>query len=86
MDEATNWILHYSITRGGRDLVEHDDPAMRAPVLQAIEELARTSRTSTELWDECEVLLAETQWGWGYEKIGDGQFSQQCIVGRSSKS
>jgi hypothetical protein len=31
------------------DLVEHDDPATRAPVLQAIEELARTSRTSTEL-------------------------------------
>jgi hypothetical protein len=29
--------------------VEHDNPATRAPVLQAIEELARTSRTSTEL-------------------------------------
>jgi hypothetical protein len=29
--------------------VEHNDPAMRAPILQAIEELAKTSRTSTEL-------------------------------------
>jgi hypothetical protein len=28
---------------------------MRAPVLQAIEELARTNRTSTELRDEYEV-------------------------------
>jgi hypothetical protein len=36
-------------TRGRRDLVEHDNPTTRAPVLQAIEELARTSRTSTEL-------------------------------------
>jgi hypothetical protein len=33
----------------------------RAPVLQAIKELARTSRTSTEMQGECEVLLAETQ-------------------------
>jgi hypothetical protein len=38
-----------------------DDPAVRAHVLQAIEELTRTSRTSTELRDECEVLPAETQ-------------------------
>jgi hypothetical protein len=38
---------------GGRcDLLEHDNPATRAPVLQAIEEL---SRTSTELQDEYEV-------------------------------
>jgi hypothetical protein len=51
----------YTNSRGGRDLVEHDDLATRAPVLQAIEELARTRRTSTELRDECEVLLAETQ-------------------------
>jgi hypothetical protein len=29
--------------------------AMRAPVLQAIEELARTSRTRTNLQDEYEV-------------------------------
>jgi hypothetical protein len=28
---------------------------MRAPILQAIEELARTSRTRTELRDEYEV-------------------------------
>jgi hypothetical protein len=41
--------------------VEHDDLAMRVPVLEAIEELARTSRTSIELRDECEVLLAETK-------------------------
>jgi hypothetical protein len=35
--------------------VEHDNPATRAPVLQAIKELARTSRTSTELRDEYEA-------------------------------
>jgi hypothetical protein len=39
----------YTNSRGRRDLVEHDNPATRAPVLQASEELARTSRTSTEL-------------------------------------
>jgi hypothetical protein len=32
--------------------VEQDNSAMRAPVRQAIEELARTSRTSTELRDK----------------------------------
>jgi hypothetical protein len=55
-------ILLYSVTkeqsikfRGWCDLMEHDNPAMRAPVLQAIEELARTSRTRTELRDEYEV-------------------------------
>jgi hypothetical protein len=37
------------------DLVEHDNPATRAPVLQVIKELARSSRTSTELRDEYEV-------------------------------
>jgi hypothetical protein len=45
----------YTNSRGQRDLVEHDNPAMRAPVLQEIEELGRTSRTSTELQDEYEV-------------------------------
>jgi hypothetical protein len=45
----------YTNSRGRHDLVEHDNPATRAPVLQAIEELARTSRTSTELQDEYEV-------------------------------
>jgi hypothetical protein len=54
----SNW---HTNSHGWCDLVEHDDPATKPPVLQAIEELARTSRTSTELWDECEVLLAETQ-------------------------
>jgi hypothetical protein len=33
---------------------------MRAPVLQAIKELARTSRTNTELWDEYEVYYENT--------------------------
>jgi hypothetical protein len=47
----SNW---YTKSHGRRDLVEHDNPAMRAPVLQAIEELARTSRTSTKFWDEYE--------------------------------
>jgi hypothetical protein len=45
----------YTNSRGRRDLVKHDNPATRAPVLRAIEELARASRSSTELWDECEV-------------------------------
>jgi hypothetical protein len=51
----------YTNFRGRRDLVEHDNPAMRAPILQAIEEWARTSRTSTELWNKYEVYLLETQ-------------------------
>jgi hypothetical protein len=45
----------YTNSRGRRDLVKHDNPATRAHVLQAIEELARTSRTSTELRNEYEV-------------------------------
>jgi hypothetical protein len=45
----------YTNSRGRRDLVEHENPAMRASVLQAIEELARTNRTSTELRDQYEV-------------------------------
>jgi hypothetical protein len=45
----------YTNSRGRRDFVEHDNPATRAHVLQAIEELARTIRTSTELQDEYEV-------------------------------
>jgi hypothetical protein len=45
----------YTNSHGQRDLVEHDNPTTRAPVLQAIEELARTGRTSTELRDEYEV-------------------------------
>jgi hypothetical protein len=45
----------YTNSCGRRDLVEHVNPAMRAPVLQVIEEQVRTSRTSTELRDEYEV-------------------------------
>jgi hypothetical protein len=45
----------YTNSRGRRDLVEHDNPVTRAPVLQAIEELAITSRTSTKFRDEYEV-------------------------------
>jgi hypothetical protein len=45
----------YTNSHGRRDLVEHENPAMRASVLQAIEELARTNRTSTELRDQYEV-------------------------------
>jgi hypothetical protein len=45
----------YTNSRGRCDLVEHDNPAMRAPALQAIKELERTSRTSTELRDEYDV-------------------------------
>jgi hypothetical protein len=47
----SNW---YTNNHGWRDLVEHDNPATRAPVLHAIKELA-TSRTSTELQDENDV-------------------------------
>jgi hypothetical protein len=42
-------------SRGQRDLVKHDNPAMRAHILQPIEEIARTSRTSTELRDEYNI-------------------------------
>jgi hypothetical protein len=45
----------YTNSHGRRDLLEHDNPATRAPVLQAIEEPTRTSRTSTELRGEYEV-------------------------------
>jgi hypothetical protein len=45
----------YTNSYGRHDLVEHDNPVMSTPVLQAIEELERTSRTSTELRDEYEV-------------------------------
>jgi hypothetical protein len=46
----------YTNSRGRRDLLEHDNPAIWEPVLQAIEELARTSRTSTKLRDEYKVF------------------------------
>jgi hypothetical protein len=45
----------YTNSSGRRDLVEHDNLATRAPILQVVKELARTSRTSTELWHEYEV-------------------------------
>jgi hypothetical protein len=50
--ETLHLSNQYTNSRGQCDLVEHNNPAMRALVLQAIEELARTSRTSTELRDE----------------------------------
>jgi hypothetical protein len=45
----------YINSHGQRDLVQNDNPATRALVLQAIEELERISRTTTELLDEYEV-------------------------------
>jgi hypothetical protein len=42
----------YTNSHGRCDLVEHDNPATRAPVRQPIEELARTS---TEMRDGYEV-------------------------------
>jgi hypothetical protein len=45
----------YTNSHGQRVLVEHDNRATRAHDLQAIEELAGTSRTSTELQNEYEV-------------------------------
>jgi hypothetical protein len=52
LDYNRPWTLRlsdrYTNSRGRCDLVEHDNPAMRALVLQAIKELARTSRTSTQ--------------------------------------
>jgi hypothetical protein len=59
----------YTNSRGRCDLMEHDNPATRAPVLQAIKELARTSRTSTELWDEYESVLAENTIRLGFWKL-----------------
>jgi hypothetical protein len=47
--------IQFINSRGWRDLVEHDNLAMRAPILQAIKELARISKTSTELRDEYEI-------------------------------
>jgi hypothetical protein len=43
--------------------VERDTPATRALLLQAIEELARTSRTSTELPDVNVGLKIKLQYG-----------------------
>jgi hypothetical protein len=46
----------YTNSRDRRDLVEGArQPIHEAPILQAIEELARTSRTSTELRDKYKV-------------------------------
>jgi hypothetical protein len=53
--ETLHLSNQYTNSYGQRDLVEHDNLAMRAHVLQAIEELARTSRTNIELRDEYEV-------------------------------
>jgi hypothetical protein len=53
----------YTTSYGCHDLVERDTPATRALVLQAIEELARTSRTSTELPDVNVGLTIKLQYG-----------------------
>ena len=45
----------YTNSHDQRDVVEHDNPATRATILQAIEELTTTSETNTELRDEYEV-------------------------------
>jgi hypothetical protein len=45
----------YTNSRDRCDLMDHDNPATRAPILQAVEERAKTSRTSTELRDEYDV-------------------------------
>jgi hypothetical protein len=55
--------------------VEHDNPAMTASVLQAIEELARTSRTSTTLQDE---LLAENTIRLGFWKPETGSLANSA--------
>jgi hypothetical protein len=44
----------YTVSNGRRELVVRVNPATRALVLQAIEEQARKSRTSTELLDDDE--------------------------------
>jgi hypothetical protein len=76
----------YTNSHGWRDPVEHDDLATRAPILQAIEELARTSRASTELWHECEVLLAKTQWGWGSVKQETGSLANNTSPAEVGKA
>jgi hypothetical protein len=53
----------YTTSYGCHDLVERDTPAIRALVLQAIEELARTSRTSTELPDVNVGFKLKLQYG-----------------------
>jgi hypothetical protein len=53
----------YTTSYGCHDLVEHDTPATRALVLQAIEELARTSRTNTELPDVNVGFKLKLQYG-----------------------
>src|SRR6187455_1403356 len=69
-----NWYLYWhrcissvdvfiTTSYGCHDLVERDTLATRALVLQAIEELARTSRTSTELPDLNVGLKIKLQYG-----------------------
>jgi hypothetical protein len=50
----------YTTSYGCHDLVEHDTLATRALVLQAIEELARTSRTSTESLQQFKAFPSAT--------------------------
>jgi hypothetical protein len=53
----------YTTSYGCHDLVERDIPATRALILQAIEELARTSRTSYELPDVNVGFKIKLQYG-----------------------
>jgi hypothetical protein len=53
----------YTTFYGCHDLVERDTPTTRALVLQAIKELARTSRTSTELPDVNVGFKIKLQYG-----------------------
>ncbi len=63
----------YTASNGRHELVVRVNPATRALVLQAIEEQARTSRTSTELPDEYEIFtIKNTIWrGSDYRQTGD---------------
>jgi hypothetical protein len=54
--------------------VEHDDPATKAPVLQAIEELEEQVEQALNKHNKVGVL-----------ETGDRQFIQQRVAGQSSK-
>jgi hypothetical protein len=62
----------YTTSYGYHDLVERDTLATRALVLQPIEELARTSRTSTELPDVNCRFQNQTPIWWGSEDMKTG--------------
>ena len=58
----------YTTSDGHRDLAARQ-PGTRAPVLRAIEELARTSKQALNLQEEIEGLKLNLIYGWGSEDM-----------------